>query len=99
MSNPLIVFLAALPTLAFWVHLGLWTSGLLWSGPGENWSPVIIQYGLFLFCSIISILFAAKGIHSIYNKDPSNFWWIAASINLSPVLLVVVMWLYGSLTK
>lgn len=83
--------LFALPGLAFWVHLPVWqwVWPLLW-GPGENWWPVIIQFGLFGISVIASIVCGAAAFVSKRSGESGRDWVISALINFSPMILILL---------
>ncbi len=89
MKNGRLLF--ALPGLAFWLHLPIWqwVWPLYW-GPGENWWPVIIQFGLFGLSVVASIVCGAAAFVAKRRGDSSRNWAITAVINFSPMILVLL---------
>jgi hypothetical protein len=85
------ILLLSLPGIGFWLHIPIWI--WLWPavwGPGENWWPVLIQFGLF-FLSIGISAVSSVVAYKKTRQSPENLgWWIPPAVNASPVLLLVL---------
>jgi hypothetical protein len=86
--------LMMLPGIMFWLHLVAWI--LVWPvvwGPGENWWPVLIQYGLFVLSLVFFLISLVVAIVARKRNHNSGTWWLAALIDLTPALLLLAVFI------
>lgn len=86
------VLLMSLPGIAFWVHLILWDK-FLYQGPGENWTPVLIQLALAWLSLLFLIFCIVSALIQFARKRKSFDWWIASLVNCSPIVFASYFYL------
>ncbi len=81
------VLLTTLPAFAFWISLIVWVNG---NRPGENYWPMIRQFGLLAVSLVAFLAFAITAIIMSFKKKDSLEWWIGAFANPTPMLALAL---------